>query len=99
MNKKYLKEKTVYEFDINSFEKYQAYRITLPTIGLARSTYDGILVYANASALKFIVAGKSYDYDRDGIKDCGEYGILIINIDDYMKGNISIIKLGVVENE
>ena len=97
MSMKYIKEKTVYEFDAESFEKYQAYQITLPTIGLERSTYVGILVYACATAIKFIVTGKSYDYNRDEIKDCGDHGVLIINIDDYMRGSISILKLGVIE--
>ena len=95
MNKKHIKEKTTYEFDIDSFEKNQAYQITLPTIGLEQSTYIGILVYVDLDMISFIVTN---DLDGDRvICDCGEYGHITINIDEYMKGNISILKLGVVE--
>ena len=66
MNKKHVKEKISYEFDIKSFERNQAYQITLPTIGLERSTYIGILTYVDLS---------------------------------FLNGDISILKLGVVENE
>lgn len=54
MNKKHIKEKTVYEFDIDSFEKHQAYKITLPTIGLQQSTYIGILVHVDLNMISFI---------------------------------------------
>lgn len=95
MNKKHIKEKTVYEFDIDSFEKYQAYKITLPTIGLQQSTYIGILVYVDLNMISFMVTN---DLDGDHvICDCGEYGHITIHIDDYMNGDISILKLGVVE--
>lgn len=95
MNKKHIKEKTVYEFDIDSFEKHQAYKITLPTIGLQQSTYIGILVHVDLNMMSFIVTN-----DLDGervIRNCDEYGHITIYIDDYMKGDISILKLGVVE--
>jgi hypothetical protein len=95
MGKKYIKEKITYEFDIKSFEKYKAYQITLPTIGLEQSTYVGILTYVDVSLITFIVVDEYYG---DGITDCGEYGSLTIDIDDYIKGNISILKLGVVES-
>lgn len=95
MNKKHIKEKTVYEFDMDSFQKNQAYQITLPTIGLQQSTYIGILVYVDLDMISFIVTN---DLDGDRVVcDCDEYGHINIDIDDYMKGNISILKLGVVE--
>ena len=97
MNKKYIKEKITYEFDVKSFETYKAYQITLPTIGLQLSTYVGILVYVDEDNMTFIVAGEHLD-DRDEVAVCcDDHGTLIINIDDYMEGNISILKLGVVE--
>ena len=99
MNKKYIKEKITYEFDIKSFEPYKAYQITLPTIGLQQSTYVGIFVHADEENISFIVAEKYLD-DRDEIDvccDCCDHGTLTININDYMKGNIQILKLGVVE--
>lgn len=95
MNKKHIKEKTVYEFDINSFEKDQAYKIILPTIGLEQSTYIGILVYVDLSMISFMVT-KDLDGDRV-ICNCGDYGHITISIDEYMNDNISILKLGVVE--
>lgn len=96
MNKKHIKEKTVYEFDIDSFQKHQAYKITLPTIGLQQSTYIGILVYVDLSMISFMVTN-DLDGDRVIIRNCDEYGHITINIDEYMKGDISILKLGVVE--
>jgi hypothetical protein len=98
MNKKHVKEKISYEFDIDSFERHQAYQIKLPTIGLERSTYIGILTYVDLSFLTFLVTDGILEdrvvrYGDDG------YGLLNIDIDDYIKGDISIIKLGVVENE
>jgi hypothetical protein len=96
MNKKYVKEKMTYEFDIKSFETYKAYQITLPTIGLQLSTFVGILVHAAEENLSFIVADKYLD-DRINVCCGDDHGILNIDIDDYMKGDISILKLGVVE--
>ena len=93
MNKKHIKEKTTYEFDIDSFEKNQAYQITLPPIGHEQSTYIGILVYVDLEMITFMVATDLGDY----VNRCGEYGHITIDIDEYMAGNISILKLGVVE--
>lgn len=97
MNKKHVKEKIQYQFDIESFEKHQAYQITLPTIGLERSTYIGILTYVDLTFLSFLVTDRILGdrvvrYGDDG------YGHLNIDINEYMNGDISILKLGVVEN-
>lgn len=96
MNKKHVKEKIQYQFDIESFEKHQAYQITLPTIGLERSTYIGILTYVDLTFLSFLVTeggDRVIRYGDDG------YGHLNIDINEYMNVDISILKLGVVENE
>ena len=98
MNKKHVKEKISYEFDIKSFERNQAYQITLPTIGLERSTYIGILTYVDISSLSFLVTDGILE-DRVVRYGDGEYGYLNIDIDEYMNGDISILKLGVVEND
>ncbi len=98
MDKKHVKEKIQYQFDIESFEKHQAYQITLPTIGLERATYIGILTYVDLSFLTFIVTD---GLDGDRVVRYGDdgYGHLNIDINEYMNGDISILKLGVVENE
>lgn len=98
MNKKHIKEKITYEFDIKSFERNQAYQITLPTIGLERSTYIGILVYVDPSLLTFVITD-GLDGDRIVRYGDDEYGHLNIDINEYLNGDISILKLGVVENE
>ena len=98
MNKKHVKEKITYEFDNESFETHQAYQITLPTIGLEKSTYIGILTYVDISSLSFLVTDGILD-DRVVRYGDGEYGYLNIDIDEYMNGDISILKLGVVEDE
>ena len=98
MNKKHVKEKISYEFDIDSFERHQAYQIKLPTIGLERSTYIGILTYVDLSFLTFVVTD-GLDGDRVVRYGNDGYGLLNIDIDDYITEDISIIKLGVVENE
>lgn len=94
MNKKHVKEKITYQFDIDSFEKDQAYQITLATAGLERSTYVGILVYVDLGLITFMVVN---DIDGNRFNPCGEYGHIAITIDEYMTGDISIRKLGVVE--
>ena len=91
MNKKHVKEKISYEFDIKSFERNQAYQIKLPTIGLERSTYIGILTYVDLTFLTFIVTD---GLDGDRVVRYGNDGY-----GQYMNGDISILKLGVVENE
>ena len=96
MNKKHVKEKIQYQFDIESFEKHQAYQITLPTIGLERSTYIGILTYVDLSFLTFIVTD-GLDGDRVARYGDDGYGHLTIYIEKYVNEDISIIKLGVVE--
>jgi hypothetical protein len=98
MNKKHVKEKIQYEFDIESFEKHQAYQITLPTIGLERSTYIGILTYVDLTFLTFVVTD---GFDGDRVVRYGNNGYchLTIDINEYMNGDISILKLGVVEND
>lgn len=96
MNKKHVKEKIQYQFDIESFEKNQAYQITLPTIGLERVTYIGILTYVDLTFLSFLVTEGG---DRVTIYGDDGYGHLNIDINEYMNGDISIVKLGVVENE
>ena len=98
MNKKHVKEKISYEFDIDSFETHQAYQITLPTIGLEKSTYIGILTYIDPSLLSFLVTDGILE-DRIIKYGDDEYGHLNIDIDEYMNGDISILKLGVVEDE
>lgn len=98
MNKKHVKEKISYEFDIESFETHQAYQITLQTIGLEKATYIGILTYVDISSLSFLVTDGILE-DRVVRYGDGEYGYLNIDIDEYMKGDISIVKLGVVEDE
>jgi hypothetical protein len=94
MNKKHIKEKITYQFDIDSFEKDQAYQLTLATAGLDRATYVGILVYVDLSILTFMVVN---DIDGKRFNRCGEYGHVTITIDEYVNGDISIRKLGVVE--
>ena len=98
MNKKHVKEKISYEFDIKSFERNQAYQITLPTVGLERSTYIGILTYVDLTSLIFIVTD---GLDEDSVVRYGndDYGHLNIDINEYVNSDISILKLGVVENE
>lgn len=98
MNKKYVKEKITYEFDIGSFEKHQAYQIKLPTIGLERSTYIGILTYVDLTFLTFVVTD-GLDGDRVVRYGNDGYGHLNIDINEYMNGDISIIKLGVINDE
>lgn len=97
INEKFIHEKTVYEFDLDSFERYQAYKITLPTIGLEDDEYVGLLVYADLSKLKFLVASgaNGYQFTKYG----NDYSHLTIDIDDYMKNTISIVKLGVIDND
>lgn len=98
MNKKHVKEKISYEFDIKSFERNQAYQIKLPTIGLERSTYIGILTYVDLTFLTFIVTDGVDGYRVVRYGDDG-YGHLNIDINEYVNSDISILKLGVVENE
>lgn len=98
MNKKHVKEKISYEFDIESFEKHQAYQIKLPTIGLERSTYIGILTYVDLTFLTFVVTD-GLDGDRVVRYGNDGYGHLNIDINEYMNGDISILKLGVINDE
>lgn len=98
MNKKHVKEKISYEFDIKSFEKHQAYQIKLPTIGLERSTYIGILTYVDLSFLTFVVTD-GLDGDRVVRYGNDGYGHLNIDINEYVNGDISILKLGVINDE
>ena len=95
---KHVKERMYYEFDIDSFEKDQAYKIKLPTIGLQRFECIGILYDIDSTSLVFIIT--QYE-ERPEITNIGGTSInsLTIDINDYLKGDISIIKLGVVENE
>jgi hypothetical protein len=85
---KHVKEKITYEFDIDSFEKDQAYKISLPTISLQKWEVIGILDDLDSTNLVFITNQYA---NRPEIRS-----ILTINIDDYVKGDISIVKLGVV---
>lgn len=98
INMKHVKEKISYEFDIDSFERHQAYQITLPTIGLERSTYIGILTYVDPSSLTFVVTDGLLE-DRVVIYCDEGYGHLTIDINEYMNGDVSILKLGVIEDE
>ena len=93
---KHVKEVISYEFDINSFEKNAAYKIKLPTIGMQRFECVAILDDLDSTTLVFIT--NQYE-ERSEIKSIGGTCIytLTINIDDYLKGDISIVKLGVVE--
>lgn len=93
---KHVKEKITYEFDIDSFEKDQAYKITLPTIGMQRFECVAILDDLDSTSLVFITNQYA---ERSGIKSIGGTSInsLTINIDDYIKGDISIVKLGVIQ--
>lgn len=92
----HIKEIISYEFDINSFEKNQAYKITLPTIGMQRFECIAILDDLDSTSLVFIT--NQYE-QRPEIKSIGGTSIntLTININDYIKGDISIVKLGVIE--
>lgn len=92
---KHVKEITSYEFDIDSFEKNQAYKITLPTLSLQRWEVIGILDEIDSTNLVFITNQYA---QRPEIRNIGGTSIytLTININDYMKGDISIVKLGVV---
>lgn len=83
------------EFDIDSFEKDCAYKITLPTISLQRWEVIGILDEIDSTNLEFITNQYA---QRPEIRNIGGTSInaLTININDYMKGDISIVKLGVV---
>ena len=98
INMKHVKEKISYEFDIDSFEINQAYKITLPSIGLLESEFIGILTYVDSSGISFVI---TKDEERPEILSIGDTSIsyLSININDYITGNISILKLGVVEDE
>ena len=98
INEKFIHEKTVYEFDLDSFERHQAYKITLPTIGLEDAECVGILVYADLSKLMFLVASGANGYQFTRYGNDG-YSHLTIDIDDYMKNTISIVKLGVIDND
>ena len=93
---KHVKEKITYEFNIDSFEKDQAYKITLPTIGMQRFACVAILDDLDSTSLVFITNQYA---ERSGIKSIGGTSInsLTINIDDYIKGDISIVKLGVIQ--
>ena len=95
---KHIKEKITYQFDINSFEKDDAYKITLPTIGLQRSEFIGILDHVDSTSIVFIVT--KYE-QRPEIKNIGGTSIcsLTIDVNDYIKGDISIAKLGVIESK
>lgn len=93
---KHVKERMYYEFDIDSFEKDQAYKIKLPTIGLQRFECIGILDDLDSTSLVFIT---NQCEQRPEIKSIGGTSIntLTIDINDYIKGDISIIKLGVIQ--
>ena len=93
---KHVKEVISYEFDINSFEKNQAYKIKLPTIGMQKFECVAILDDLDSTTLVFIT--NQYE-ERSEIKSIGGTSInsLTININDYLKGDISIVKLGVIE--
>lgn len=92
---KHVKEITSYEFDVESFEKDQAYKITLPTIGLQKWEVVAILDDLDSTNLVFITNQYA---NRPEIRSIGGASIytLTINIDDFVKGDISIVKLGVV---
>lgn len=92
---KHVKEITSYEFDVDSFEKNQAYKIILPTLSLQRWEVIGILDEIDSTNLVFITNQYA---QRPEIRGIGDTSIcsLTININDYMKGDISIVKLGVV---
>lgn len=93
---KHVKEKITYEFDIDSFEKDQAYKISLPTIGLQKWEVIAILDEIDSTNLVFITNQYA---QRPEIRNIGGTSInaLTINIDDYIKGDIAIAKLGVIE--
>ena len=93
---KHVKEKITYEFDIDSFEKNQAYKIKLPTIGMQRFECVAILDDLDSTSLVFIT--NQYE-ERSGIKSIGGTSInsLTIDINDYIKGDIIIDKLGVIQ--
>ena len=92
---KHVKEKITYEFDIDSFEKNQAYKIILPTLSLQKWEVIGILDDLDSTNLVFITNQYA---QRPEIRSIGGTSIntLTININDYIKGDISIVKLGVV---
>lgn len=92
---KHVKEITSYEFDVDSFEKNQAYKIILPTLSLQKWEVIGILDDLDATSLVFITNQYA---SRPEIRSIGGASIytLTINIDDYIKGDIAIVKLGVV---
>lgn len=92
---KHVKEITSYEFDIDSFEKNQAYKIILPTLSLQKWEVIGILDDLDSTNLVFITNQYA---QRPEIRSIGGTSIntLTININDYIKGDISIVKLGVV---
>jgi hypothetical protein len=92
---KHVKEITSYEFDIDSFEKNQAYKIILPTLSLQKWEVIGILDDLDSTNLVFITNQYA---QRPEIRSIGGTSIntLTININDYIKGDISIVKLGVI---
>jgi hypothetical protein len=92
---KHVKEITSYEFDIDSFEKNQAYKIILPTLSLQKWEVIGILDDLDSTNLVFITNQYA---QRPEIRSIGGTSIntLTIDINDYIKGDISIVKLGVV---
>lgn len=92
---KHVKEKITYEFDVESFEKDQAYKITLPTIGLQKWEVIAILDEIDSTRLVFITNQYA---QRPEIRNIGGTSInsLTIDIDDYIKGDIAIAKLGVI---
>lgn len=92
---KHVKEKITYEFDIESFEKDQAYKITLPTIGLQKWEVIAILDEIDSTRLVFITNQYA---QRPEIRNIGGTSInsLTIDIDDYIKGDIAIAKLRVI---
>ena len=89
------KRKITYEFDVDSFEKDQAYKITLPTIGLQKWEVIAILDEIDSTRLVFITNQYA---QRPEIRNIGGTSInsLTIDIDDYIKGDIAIAKLGVI---
>ena len=92
---KHVKEKITYEFDVDSFEKDQAYKITLPTIGLQKWEVIAILDEIDSTRLVFITNQYA---QRPEIRNIGGTSInsLTIDIEDYIKGDIAIAKLGVI---
>ena len=92
---KHVKEKITYEFDVESFEKDQAYKITLPTIGLQKWEVIAILDEIDSTRLVFITNQYA---QRPEIRNIGVTSInsLTIDIEDYIKGDIAIAKLGVI---